>query len=78
MATSANVEYYARIVRERSVLRRLISTAATISDQCYSPTSEADEVLDQAESSIFSIREGRDTQTLQPINGMLKGRHRTR
>jgi len=73
VATASNVEYYSRIIRDRSVLRRLISTAANISDVCYSPTSEADVVLDQAEASIFGIREGRDTQTLQPINGMLKG-----
>ncbi|MBU2552629.1 MAG: replicative DNA helicase [Proteobacteria bacterium] len=71
VATAANVEYYAGIIRDRSTLRRLISTSSRIADHCYSPTSAADEVLDLAESSIFSIREGRDQQTLQPVKGLL-------
>jgi replicative DNA helicase len=73
LATASNVEYYSHIIRDRSVLRRLISTAANISDVCYSPTSEAERGAGPGEASIFGIREGRDTQTLQPINGMLKG-----
>ncbi|MEW5724771.1 MAG: replicative DNA helicase [Thermodesulfobacteriota bacterium] len=72
VGTAANVEHYARIVRDRATLRRLITTAAHISEQAYAPTSEVAEVLDRAEASIFAIREGRDVQTVQPVKGLLK------
>ncbi len=72
VATAANVEHYARIVQERSQLRRLLTTASQISDQCYATTADVQEVLDRAESSVFAIREGRDVQTLQPVNSLLK------
>ena len=72
VGTSANVDHYARIIRDRATLRRLISTSSKISEQCYAPSTEVGEVLDQAEASIFAIREGRDQQTVQPVSRMLK------
>ena len=72
VATAANIEHYARIIRDRSTLRRLITSAADISDQCYGSSGEVSEVLDRAESSIFSIREGRDFQSLQPSRDLVK------
>lgn len=72
VGTAANVEHYARIVRDQAMLRRLITAATRISDNCFSPAGEVDEILDRAESSIFAIREGRDTQSIQPVQGLLK------
>ncbi|MFH1139813.1 MAG: replicative DNA helicase [Pseudomonadota bacterium] len=69
--TSANVEHYARIVRDRSTLRRLISTSAQINQECFAPSIEVAQILDQAESSIFAIREGRDLKSVQAIKGLL-------
>jgi len=72
VGTAANVEHYARIVREKAVLRRLITTSGQISEQCFASVGEVDQVLDDAERSIFSIRDTRLEQTLQPIDsGML-------
>jgi len=71
VGTAANVEHYAGIVRERSLLRHLIRSAADISEQCFSPTNEVHEILDRAEASILAIREGRDIQTLEPVKGLL-------
>ena len=53
--TSTHVEYYARIVKEKSVLRGLISSASRILTECYKAEDDVEEILDRAESSIFRI-----------------------
>jgi replicative DNA helicase len=50
-----HIEYYARIVKEKSILRGLISSASTILTECYRAEDEVEEILDRAESSIFKI-----------------------
>ena len=72
VGTAANVEHYARIVRDRATLRRLITAAGHISEQAYAPSTEVAEVLDEAEAAIFAIREGRDSQSIQPVKNLLK------
>ncbi|MFH1305698.1 MAG: replicative DNA helicase [Candidatus Omnitrophota bacterium] len=53
--TSANVEHYAKIVREKHLLRRLISTATQIVAEGFEPSSEVEELLDRSEKLIFDI-----------------------
>jgi replicative DNA helicase len=53
--TAANIEYHARIVREKAVLRRLIEAATGIIQDTYANQGDVDQLLDQAESSIFQI-----------------------
>lgn len=53
--TAANLEYHARIVREKAVLRRLIEAATTIIQDTFDAQGEVDQVLDQAEQRIFQI-----------------------
>lgn len=55
---ATNVEYYAKIVKEKSVLRSLISAANTILLDAYHADQEAAEILDRAENAIFQIAEG--------------------
>jgi replicative DNA helicase len=56
---STNVEYYAKIVKEKSTLRRLIQSANEILAQSYDAERDADDLLDEAERSIFQIAEHR-------------------
>src|SRR5262245_11456140 len=56
---SANVEYYAKIVKEKSTLRRLIQSATDVLARAYDAEEDADDLLDQAERSIFDIAEHR-------------------
>jgi len=56
---SANVDHYARIVKERSTLRRLIQSATDVLARAYDAEENADELLDEAERSIFQIAENR-------------------
>lgn len=53
--TAANVKHYASIVRERYVLRSLITTCTQIATESYQGQTGADELLDKAESMIFGI-----------------------
>ena len=55
----SNVEHYARIVREKAILRNLIHAAGAIEQQALSGEEDADEVLDRAESLIFQLAEER-------------------
>lgn len=56
---SANVEHYARIVKEKSTLRRLIQSATEVLGRAYDAEEDADTLLDEAERSIFQIAEHR-------------------
>lgn len=59
--TAANVEHYAHIVREKAVLRSLISTANEIGTRAYDPGEDSTKLLDDAERMIFEVagRQGR-------------------
>jgi len=56
---SANIEHYAKIVREKSTLRRLIQSATDVAARAYDAEEDADDLLDEAERVIFQIAEGR-------------------
>lgn len=63
--TAANAEYYARIVRNKALIRHLIHASNEILRDAYDQASPADELLDQAESKIFEIAEqGITSQTV--------------
>jgi replicative DNA helicase len=56
---STNVEYYARIVKEKATLRGLITVTAQISARAYGADDDPNTILDEAEQAIFSIAEDR-------------------
>ncbi len=53
--TAANVQYYAKIVKEKAILRNLINTATQIVSQSYDGQQDANILLDKAEKQIFEI-----------------------
>lgn len=65
--TSANVKYYAEIVREKAVLRKLIKINDDISSACYLENQPLDDILDQAEKSVFELVERGNSQEHVPI-----------
>src|SRR6187402_2032051 len=56
---ATNVEYYAKIVKEKSTLRNLIYAANKILTNAYGAEQESDLILDEAESAIFSVADDR-------------------
>lgn len=68
---SSNVGYYANIVKEKSILRKLIHTTKQISEQCYQGKESLDDLLDQTEKSIFNIVQNRSTTDFQNISDIV-------
>ena len=72
--TAANIRHYANIVRERSILRQLASTATEIAESAFNPLGRnAKMVLDEAEAKILHIAEqgSRGAQNFQIIGKLL-------
>ena len=69
--TAANVESYADIISQDSIKRSLIGLGSQIAEMGFSESKEADELLDKAESSIFSITQGHSVGGFIPIKDSL-------
>src|ERR1700688_526452 len=67
-----NVEHYARIVKEKAILRSLIFSAAAIQEQALAAGDDADIILDRAESAIFQLAEDRVRAGLIGIKDVVK------
>jgi len=70
--TSANVEYYAKIVEQKSLLRKLIKAASTIIAESYSADKDVYEIIDEAEKIIFDVTERRVAKGYFHINEVIK------
>ncbi len=57
--STANVVYYAKIVKEQYYLRQLVSLSSKIIEDATSGEADATNILDNAEQSIYNIRQGR-------------------
>ena len=66
-----NIRDYARIVKEKSVLRQLISVCSEISEAAYSEQESVVDIIDHAENLIFNIAQGRDTKGFRHIKDVL-------
>ncbi len=70
--TAANIAYYAKIVKEKSILRKLISTSTEIITQSYQEGRDLEDFLDEAEQAIFRISEHRIKPAFYPIKEIVK------
>jgi replicative DNA helicase len=69
---SANVAYYARIVKEKSTLRNLIHSANKILTEAYEAEQEPEVLLDEAERAIFAIAEDRIREGFVPLRDLVQ------
>ncbi|ULT57067.1 replicative DNA helicase [Neobacillus drentensis] len=69
--TAANIEYYARIVEEKSLLRRLIRTATNIASDGYSREDEVEALLSEAEKSIMEVAQRKNAGAFHNIKDVL-------
>lgn len=69
--TTTNVKYYARIVEEKSILRRLIKASSDILDKGYQAEEDINNILDLAEKNIFDISQKRSQEGFSPIKDVL-------
>jgi replicative DNA helicase len=70
--TAANIEYYAKIVKEKAILRKLIQTSTEIITQSYEDRGDVEGFLDEAERAIFEISERRVRPSFYSIREIVK------
>jgi replicative DNA helicase len=69
---ATNIEYYAKIVKEKATLRNLIYAANKILTNAYEADQESDLILDEAESAIFSVADDRMKAGFVPMRDLVK------
>jgi replicative DNA helicase len=72
MPKVSNVEHYARIVKEKALLRNLIHATHNIQQRAFDGEDGADAILDNAESSIFALAEDRIKVGLIPVKDIVR------
>ena len=77
VVTAANIEYYAKIVKEKATLRKLIDTSTEIITHSYEDRSDVESLLDEAERAIFEISENRIKPSFYPIRDIVKQSFKT-
>lgn len=75
--SAANVANYAKIAKEKSILRGLISSATEIINSCYEVRGDVDQILDKAEHSVFEIAENKVRPSFYPIREIVKDSFRS-
>ena len=66
-----NVKDYARIVKDKSILRQLIGACEEVTDTAYSEQDDVSHILDSAENKIFAIAQGKDTKNFRHIREVI-------
>ncbi len=69
--SALNIKDYAKIVKDKSVLRKLIEVSADISDKACSEQDSVDNILESAEKSIFDIAQKKETKSFTHIRDVL-------
>ena len=68
---TANIESYARIIRQKSVLRNLINTTSSIAQRCFEEQDDIDQLVDEAEQSIFEIAGNKSATEFTPLRSII-------
>jgi replicative DNA helicase len=71
--TAANAGYYARIVRERAILRRLVEVGTRIVQLGYAGDGDADELVDRAQAEVYGVTERRVSEDFLPLSEIMPG-----
>jgi replicative DNA helicase len=69
--TAANAGYYARIVREHAILRRLIEAGTRVVQLGYSGDSDADELVDRAQAEVYAVTDRRISEDYHPLSEIM-------
>lgn len=70
---AANAAYYAQIVHEKSVLRRLVDAGTKIVQMGYAGEGEVDDIVDTAQAEVFKLADKRSTEDYVPLSAIMDG-----
>jgi len=68
---TSNLTYYAKIIRQKAVLRNLISVNTEIASRCYEEQGDIDILVDEAEQAIFEIARSKSNQSFTPLKSII-------
>lgn len=71
--TAANASYYARIVRERAILRRLVEAGTRIVSMGYAGDGEVDNIVDRAQAEVYDVAARRTSEDYLPLSQIMTG-----
>jgi replicative DNA helicase len=71
--TAANAGYYAQIVRERAVLRRLVEAGTRIVQMGYGGDGEVDDIVDRAQAEVYGVTDRRTSEDYLPLGDIMEG-----
>jgi replicative DNA helicase len=71
--TAANAGYYAKIVAERAILRRLVEAGTRIVQLAYGAGGEVDDIVDTAQAEVYAVTERRSSEDYLPLSEVMEG-----
>ncbi len=72
VAIAANAGYYAEIVHEKAVLRRLVDASIKIGQLGYEGTGDVTDIVDAAEQAVYEVSEGRTSDDYKPLSSLIE------
>ncbi|MGH3412338.1 MAG: replicative DNA helicase [Marmoricola sp.] len=70
---AANAGYYASIVREKAILRRLVEAGTKVAQMGYAGEGDVDDTVDRAQAEIYSVTETRKSEDYAPLSDIMEG-----
>ncbi len=70
---AANASFYAEIVREKAILRRLVDAGVKIAQYGYAGEGQVDEIVDRAQAEVYSITDRRSSEDYAPLSDIMDG-----
>ena len=70
---AANAGYYAAIVREKAILRRLVEAGTRIAAMGYSGEGEINDVVDSAQAEVYKVTDRRSSEDYAPLSDIMSG-----
>ena len=72
VSVAANAAYYADIVREKAVLRRLVEASIKIAQMGYQATGDVADIVDAAQQTIYEVSEGKTAEDYKPLSVLIE------
>ena len=72
VSIAANASYYAQIVREKAVLRRLVEASIKIAQLGYQGQGDVADIVDLAQQTVYDVAEGKTSEDYKPISELIE------